>query len=170
MFEPSFVEPNLHRLDEQTAELLIVCVWEDVRPLRGPAGLVDFRCGNPISRAIAQGFFGGALGETLMMPGAPRLPFDKIVALGLGSRGVFDEPRFRASVQRLRSVVSDLRARRAVAELPGRHGEIIGIDLALPVFQEEPADDRSIVWIEPREAATRILARHEEERRRARHI
>ena len=39
MFEPSFVEPNLHRLDEQTAELLIVCVWEDVRPLRGPAGL-----------------------------------------------------------------------------------------------------------------------------------
>lgn len=170
MFEPFFVEPNLHRLDEQNAELLVVCVWEDGRPLRGPAGLVDFRLGNAISRALAQGFFGGALGETLMMPGAPRLPFDKIVALGLGKRAVFDEPRFRASVQRLRALIDDLRARRAVAELPGRHGGIIGIDVALPAFQEEPEDDRSIVWIETKEASARILARHEEERRRARYI
>jgi len=48
---------------------------------------VDFRLAGRISRLIAGGFATGALGEVLLVPGKPKLPFDKILLFGTGANG-----------------------------------------------------------------------------------
>jgi len=64
-------------------------------------------------------FFRGELGERSSYPGKPQVPFEKVLVIGLGSRGAFGEDRFREGVLHIAGRASnDLRIRRAVFELP----------------------------------------------------
>jgi hypothetical protein len=85
-----FVSPNLAALDELAAEVIACCVWSDERPMRGLAGLLDWRLSGRISRLAKESFVKGAPGEVLCMQGKPRLPFDKVLLVGAGTREAFD--------------------------------------------------------------------------------
>ena len=84
--ELRFVPPHLHALDDHPAEVIACAVWSDERPMRGLAGLLDWRLAGRVSRLAKEQFVTGSVGEVLCMQGRPRLPFDKVVVVGAGER------------------------------------------------------------------------------------
>lgn len=168
-----FITPDLRRLDLVGTEVLVACLSHDERPPHGVAGLVDWRLSGQVSGLLAGGFASGALGEVVLVPGKPKLPFDKIVLFGVGERGEFSERVFRAVTERILRTLEGLRARTAVVELPGRHFDAVPPDRAADILLESVgARAEHDVWtlVEPTEAQ-RVITQHMiQERRRVRSL
>src|SRR5580692_2734692 len=120
-----FLAPELCRLDEASVELCACTIWSDVRPVRGLAGLLDWRLGGRLSALLASGFVTGEAGEALLLPGKPHVPFEKVLVVGMGVRAEFGDATFREALQRIVRALDGLRVRRAVVELPGRADGLI---------------------------------------------
>src|SRR5438445_6572167 len=96
-----FLPPDLRRLDEAGAELLACTIWQGERPLRGLAGLIDWRLAGRLSALARSSYLTGELGEVLLLPTRPLLTFEKVLVLGLGARSGFGDSAFRQVVTRL---------------------------------------------------------------------
>ncbi len=166
-----FITPHLRKLDLAGTEVLVVCTAEDERPPRGVAGLVDWRLAGRISKLMEDEFVSGELGEVVLVPGKPKLPFDKVLLFGVGRKREIDERVFRHVVEKMLATMEGLRARSAVVQLPGRDGELIEPERAADVLLEcaggRPEHD---VWtlVEPSEAQRTITQHMVQERRRVR--
>jgi Cytosol aminopeptidase family, N-terminal domain len=169
--ELRFLPPELRHLDEANVELCVCTIWSDERPLRGFAGLLDWRLGGRLSALLKSGFLSGQFGEALLVPGKPHLPFEKVLVLGLGKRSAFGDGTFRRVVVRMARALEGMRVRRAVIELPGRAGGAIepeqAITLALDCLGASPEHD---AWwlVEDAASQRRVVERAAEERRRVR--
>jgi hypothetical protein len=169
--ELKFLPPELRRLDEANVELCACTIWSDVRPVRGLAGLLDWRLGGRLSALLASGFATGEADEALLVPGKPSAPFEKILVLGLGARSSFGDGAFRKAVLRIASALEGMRVRRAVVELPGRGEDAIdpeqAITLTLECVGASPEHD---AWwlVEDAVAQKRVEQRAADERRRVR--
>jgi hypothetical protein len=167
--ELRFVPPELRRLDEANVELCACAIWSDERPMRGFAGLLDWRLAGRLSALLKSGFLRGDFGETLLVPGKPHVAFEKVLVIGLGARNDFGDGTFRQSLTQIARVLEGMRVRRAVIELPGRAGGAIepehAITLALDSLGEAPEHD---AWwlVEDAAAQRRVEQRVVEERRR----
>ncbi|MBI4704472.1 MAG: leucyl aminopeptidase [Deltaproteobacteria bacterium] len=169
--ELRFVPPKLGELDGLDAEVLACSLWEDVRPCVGLAGLCDWRLGGRVSRRLRDGFFAGAAGEVLLLPGRPRLSFDRILLFGAGASGGFDEGRFRQVVEHMLAVIAGLCASVAVVELPGRQSDTIAPERAADMLLEAAARRAEPgIWtlVESAPARRRITEHMIEQRRRVR--
>src|SRR5438105_14906128 len=83
----SFYPLTLEALDQAQAESLCLFVGEDERPLRGLAGLVDWRLAGGLSKFLKSGFVTGKSGDALLTMAGPRLGFDKLFIFGMGPSG-----------------------------------------------------------------------------------
>jgi hypothetical protein len=166
-----FVSPDLPRLDDAAAELCACTIWRDERPVRGFAGLVDWRLAGRLSAVLRSGFVSGAKGETLLVPGKPYLPFEKVLVVGLGPKADFGEVGFREAVLHIARALEQLHIRRAVVELPGRGNDLVdpkaAITWTLDCVGDSPEHD---AWwlVEPPAAQKVIEERAADERRRTR--
>ncbi len=171
--ELRFVTPELSRLDELDSEVLACSVWSDARPAHGLAGLCDWRLAGRVSDLLRRGHVTGELGEVVMLPGKPRLTFDKLLLVGAGPRGGFDEESFRRVVLSMLATMEGLSARASVVELPGRHDGLIAAeraaDILLASAGRRPEHD---AWtlVEDAEGKQRIVQHMIEERRRVRRV
>ena len=165
-----FIAPSLRDLDTATAELLACCIWSDVRPVRGLAGLLDFRLAGKLSGLSREKFLDGAMGEALLLPGRPRLPFEKVLVFGLGARSGFGEGTFRQAVQHISQALEGLHVLRAVVELPGRCDGSISPERAAELLVPSIASDAHDAWwlVEEVEAQRRMAPKLFEDRRRLR--
>jgi len=168
-----FVPPELRHLDDANVEVCACALWSDERPLRGLAALLDWRLGGRVSALLKSGFVTGDAGESLLVQGKPHLPFEKVLLFGLGPRGAFDDAGFRRAVLRMAGALEGLRVRRAVVELPGRAGGVVGpehaITLALECVGASPEHD---AWWLVEDAVSQKLVeqRAADERRRVRAV
>jgi hypothetical protein len=166
-----FLPPELRRLDEANVELCACTLWSDERPLRGFAGLIDWRLGGRMSALVKSGFVTGEEGETVLLQGKPHVPFEKVLVLGLGKKSGFGDGTFRHAVMRLARALEGMRVRRAVVELPGRGSNVIepeqAITLTLECVGASPEHD---AWwlVEDAAAQKRVEQRAADERRRVR--
>jgi hypothetical protein len=120
----SLLPVELARWDQAPpGDALCVPVWTDVRPLRGAAGLLDWRMCGRLSTMLAAGKVTGDEGEQTLFPSAHRLPWRLVLALGAGPRRDFSERRFQTCVRRAFDAAKGLGARRLALALPGRDGE-----------------------------------------------
>lgn len=167
-----FVPRELGELDKLDVEVLIACAFEDVRPARGLWGLCDWRLGGRLSGLMRDGFITGAFGEVLMVPGKPVLAFDKLILLGGGACERLDKPRFTELVRASFLVLSKLRARAAVVELPGREeGLMDAIEATDIVLDEaERAGDCDVWTLVEDSPVHAVLGAHAAERRRRRRV
>jgi hypothetical protein len=111
---------DLPRWDQAPGgDLFMVPVWTDVRPLRGAAGLLDWRLNGRLSEALRAERFVGDRGDRLLLP-TRRLPWRAILALGLGSTRDFDDDRFRDALDAAFAVMRGLGLATMAAALPGR--------------------------------------------------
>jgi Cytosol aminopeptidase family, N-terminal domain len=170
--ELRFTTPELRKLDLLGTEVIVSTVASDERPPHGVTGLLDFRLAGRISRLIESGFATGSVGEVLLVPGKPKLPFDKLLLFGIGRQTQFNEPVFRAVLDKILRTLEGLRARSAVVELPGRHFNAISPERAADILLESAGGQKEHdVWtlIEPPEAQRAITQHMIQERRRVRH-
>ena len=169
--ELRFTTPSLRRLDLLGSEVLVASLASDERPPHGTAGLVDWRLSGRISRLLLRGFATGRASEVLLVPGKPKLPFDKVLLFGIGETSAFDEQAYTVVLDRILSTLEGLRARSAVVELPGRHFGAVAPERAAGLLLERTAGRREHdVWtlIEPSDAQRIITQQVIQERRRVR--
>ena len=84
----------------------VVCaVALDERPLRGLAGLADWRLCGLLSKQLLEQRYGGRLGEDMLVASRPRLPFDKLFLLGLGRIADLDAALARQVIGRAATVL-----------------------------------------------------------------
>jgi hypothetical protein len=144
-----FLPPELRRLDEANVEVCACTIWSDVRPVQGLAGLLDWRLAGRLSTLLASGFVTGEAGETLLLPGKPHVPFEKVLVMGLGKRSGFGDGAFREAVQSVARALGGLRVRRAVVELPGRADGLVEPEQAVAMMLEclGAAPDHDAWWL-----------------------
>lgn len=78
---------------------LIVGFFEDVRPLKGLAGELDWLLCSSLSSLIIKNKLRGALGEMALVTSQGKVPASKIFMLGLGPRGSVSLETLRAAAQ-----------------------------------------------------------------------
>ncbi len=78
------------------ADLLVVPVWSDERPLRGATGRADWRLCGRLSELAASGRLRGRFGEAVLAASFGGLAAPLVLALGLGPRSEFDAPGVQA--------------------------------------------------------------------------
>ena len=119
--ELAFVSPDLRRLDGVESEVLALPFFSDLRPLRGAAGLVDWRMCGFLSKLLIRGRIDGSPSELTLLPSSERLSVDKILLVGLGASNGFTPKRFDDAVRRILEAATRARMRSCVLELPGRN-------------------------------------------------
>ena len=166
MTELRFVAPDLRRLDEVGSEVVVCGIWRDERPFSGLACLLDWRLAGRLSRLARQGFLVGDVGEVLVVPARPRLPFDKLLACGLGPRATFNDVAFRTVLERIVDALAGLSVKKAVIELPGRGQGGVDAERAAEILLDVVGDDeRDLCFVEEPDAQRRI-EKHAQERHR----
>jgi hypothetical protein len=138
--ELRFVAPRLSALDGAGMEVLATALFKDERPPRGVAGLFDWRSAGRLSKLMLDGYATGEIGEVLMTPARPGLPFDKAIFFGAGLSSELDEVLFESLIERILSTMEGLRARAVMAELPGRHLGAIEPERAADILLRATAD------------------------------
>ena len=167
MIDLRFVAPDLRRLDEVSAEVVVCGIWRDARPLTGLASLLDWRLAGRLSRLARQGFLVGDVGEVLVLPTRPRLPFDKVLVCGLGPRAAFGEATFRTVLARALDALAGLSVKKAVVELPGRGDSNLDAERAASIVLDLIGDDErdALCFVEELEGQ-QLLEKHAQERHR----
>jgi hypothetical protein len=112
-------EPD--RAERSRVDLGVVPVFSDERPLLGLAGLIDWRGSGCLSAVLRSGFCSSALREQVLLPCDRRLPIDRLVLVGLGSRTDYDEARARSLAEQFVRVAVGLAAPTVLIALP-THG------------------------------------------------
>ncbi len=164
-----FVPLELPRIDALRAEVAVLPFFADERPLRGAAGLCDWRLCGRLSRVLQRGRVTGGLGEVTLVPGRPRLPFDKLLLVGCGPAPAFDEAAHAAVVARVTRTLEGLRLRSFALSLPGRGAGRLGPGEAVRWFlraleADDPFDE--VMILDEAEAHRAMLPVVEAERQR----
>jgi Cytosol aminopeptidase family, N-terminal domain len=137
---------------------LALALFTDERPLRGMAGLADWRLGGRLSRLLKSGRMTGRTGEvTLLPPSRRRLPFERLILFGLGESdhpGPFGEERYRDAVARMRVVLDKAGLEKYAIQPPGRATGLIAPRRALELWLEVAAQDRIVAEVTVIESAS----------------
>jgi len=100
-------------------EVLALGIFEDVRPLHGPAEEVDWIFGGLLSRLILDGKVRGFPGESVLLATQLKLPAAKVLILGLGKRDDFGLPSLVNACGSTLEMIARLNTRKCVMELFG---------------------------------------------------
>lgn len=167
-----FAQLTLRSLDDLKTEVLCLPIFSDERPLRGAAGLVDWRLCGRLSELLVRGDLTGDFDRALLMPPPERrLSTERIFCLGVGSRAELDEPRLRVLIKSLVDRVLALRVRTAAIALP--HASLPWLDpvraIDLLLEQTLQCSDRldELVLVDTPEAQRVMEPRIDRARRRA---
>ncbi len=132
---------ELARWDEIESGALLLTFFADERPLRGAAGLADWRLCGRLSSLIKRGKVAGAHGETLLFPPGRRLPFSHIFLFGLGDSDSFSEDTYRRHVRWIRDVAIRAKIGNYAIQPPGRATGLIGARRALELWMEDASPE-----------------------------
>lgn len=166
-----FIAPDLRQIDTVGAEVLACALFSDQFPPRGVVGLVDWRMAARLSRYLEFSQIAGHLGEAVLIPGKPRIPFEKLLLFGAGPSVSFDETAYVEVISRMLQALDGLKVRMAVVERPGRDLRTIdaarAVELLLRTCSDQGGQDAwtLIETIDDQKAMSLHLA---EERRRKR--
>ena len=93
------------------ADLALVLVGPEDRPLQGVAGFIDWRSDGRLTRLLSQRSFVGEWGERLLCPETSDMPFTRLVMHGTGDVGRWEEETPRALARELVTCARKLRSR-----------------------------------------------------------
>ena len=113
--ELSYLDASFDALDTLSVETLALFMLSDQRPLRGAAGVVDWRLCGELSRALQGGGLTGKLGERLLMPTNGRIGARRLLVFGAGAS---DVPLGASELGRCLAVAHKAGASDLAVELP----------------------------------------------------
>jgi hypothetical protein len=148
----SFLASDLGKWDQLDGapETLVLPFFGDERPLRGAAGLCDWRLCGRLSRLLASGRVAGGFGEATLYPPGKRLPFARLMLVGLGAAERFDERVAGEAARLIADKMRKLGIGRYALVPPGRSTGRLSARRALEIFlgaaaEAEPAPDLVVV-------------------------
>lgn len=116
---PSRHDASLETLDGlQGADSLCVFVAEDVRPLPGLAGYLDWRLCGALSRVLKNGWFVGARGDALLVPSDGRVAMPRIFVIGLGKAKAATEAELTQAMAEAAKVLARAKVESVALEIP----------------------------------------------------
>jgi hypothetical protein len=140
---------DLARWDESARDCLVLPVFKDDRPLRGAAGLADWRLCGRLSRLLKSERASGDAGETMMLPPGRRLKFARILWFGLGDAKGYSDARFKQDIAWIVDVATKAGIKEWVLQAPGRASGVIGARRAVELMLEnQQLAERSVVLLE----------------------
>jgi Cytosol aminopeptidase family, N-terminal domain len=128
---------DLYKWEDQQRDALCVSAFDDERPLRGVAGLVDWRMGGQLSRLLKKKVASGAAGEAIMLPAGKKLPMTRIFWFGLGPSKGYGEERMRKDIAWMAKVLRAANAGECAVQLPGRSLGLIGARRAIELVLDD---------------------------------
>jgi len=140
---------DLARWDETARDTLVLPVFKDDRPLRGAAGLADWRMCGRLSRLIKSNRASADAGEAMLLPPGRRLRFSKLLWFGLGDAKGYSDDRFRKDLAWILGVVRRAGITEWTMQAPGRASGLIGARRAIEILLEEPLlADQTVTLLE----------------------
>jgi hypothetical protein len=135
----SFLASDLGKWDglDGAPETLVLPFFADERPLRGAAGLCDWRLCGRLSRLLQSSRVAGKWGETTLYPPGRRLPFQRLLMVGLGPADRFDEKAARDASRLIADKMAKLGQTRYALVPPGRSTGRLSARRALEIYLEE---------------------------------
>jgi hypothetical protein len=130
---------DLTRWDETARDCLVLPVFKDDRPLRGAAGLADWRLCGRLSRLLKSNRATADAGETMMLPPGRRLRFKRVLWFGLGDAKGYSDDRLRKDLAWIAGVVKSAGATDWALQVPGRASGLIGARRAVEVILDDSA-------------------------------
>jgi len=101
------------------AEVAVAGFFRDQRPLRGGAGLADWRLCGFVSQLLLASRAAGEPSDAILTSTHGRLRAGRLLLVGLGARQRFGAEAHRAAVERVVHRLLDLGAPSAALDLPG---------------------------------------------------
>jgi hypothetical protein len=135
----SFLASDLGKWDaaEGVPETLVLPFFADERPLRGAAGLCDWRLCGRLSRMLQSSRVAGKWGEVTLYPPGKRLPWARLLLVGLGAADRFDEKAAHEASRVIAEKMTKLAAPRYALVPPGRSTGRLSARRALEIYLEE---------------------------------
>jgi len=99
------------------AEAVAVGFFEDVRPLKGGAGVLDWLLCGGLSQLVVDGRLRGAAGDAALLTTAGKLPAAKVFLFGLGRRGTGKPEGLRTAARAAAASLAAAGIRRAAMDL-----------------------------------------------------
>ena len=106
-------------VDKIEADVVALTFFEDERPLRGVAGLADWRMNGALSRLILNETLSGKEGESLLMSTDGLILSPRLLLFGLGESKSFDGKRFQGLLSTFVGSIAKLKFRRFAITIPG---------------------------------------------------
>jgi len=126
-----YLPADLHRWDYHVdGDLVVLPLWSDVRPLRGPVGLCDWRLGGQLSTMIREERLSGSAREKTLLK-TPRMPWGQLLLLGIGPKSEFSIPVFREALTDALESIQGMASISPALALPGRDLELISPETAI---------------------------------------
>lgn len=89
----------LQDIKKVDAEALVVGFFQDIRPLKGAAGQLDWLLCGALSGLLIKNKLRGALGDVALFTSRGKVPSQKIFLVGLGTKAGFSASALRTSVK-----------------------------------------------------------------------
>jgi hypothetical protein len=109
---------SLASLDRLRADALVLCLFEEDRPLRGAAGYCDWRLCGWLSRLIQENAFGCRPGEVLLTDTSRRIGAERVLLFGQGARNQYDRNSFIKATDLMLEVLRKASFANVTLELP----------------------------------------------------
>ena len=138
---------DLVRWDETKRDCLVLPVFKDDRPLRGAAGLADWRLCGKLSRLVKSNRASAEAGESMLLPPGRRLRFSKILWFGLGDAKGYSDERFKNDIAWIIEVVRNAGVTDWAVQPPGRASGLIGARRAVELMMDQEAIDTQSVAV-----------------------
>ncbi len=143
-------------------QVLAVYHFVEDRPLRGMAGVVDWRLNGRLSRCIVEGWVTARLGDRALFTGGRRLGQRAVLLIGLGHREDYSVDRLRHGLLLAFDIARRMGQTSLCTELPGlSHVRISArqaVEILLTAFHQTsvaaglPLDDWNVAIAVPADA------------------
>jgi hypothetical protein len=140
---------DLARWDEVARDCLVLPVFKDDRPLRGAAGLADWRLCGRLSRLLKDHRASADAGESMLLPPGRRLKFSRLLWFGLGESKGYSDERFKKDLAWILEVVAKAGVTSWALQAPGRASGLIGARRAVELMLENTElNEQPVVLLE----------------------
>jgi hypothetical protein len=150
------VDVNVLQHDIRTlaAEAVAVGFFEDVRPLKGGAGALDWLLCGALSRLVQEKRLRGAVGEVALLTSSGKIPAAKVFLFGLGVREGLRPDALRAAAREAAARLAGAGVRQAAMDIfpfPGEcdEGQLAAVRQGLREGADGHALSISLVAADP---------------------
>ena len=155
MIAHEFVSSSLETLDQLQTELIVLPFFSDERPMRGVAGLVDWRLCASLSRKRMAGYVDERFARKSLFAHPPKLETEGLLLVGLGASPDFDTRLARRACLVIAHALRDARVSTVALALPGRSVDLLpaveAMQIWLEVEPEAPNLDEVCIIEAPKE-------------------